>query len=422
VVISISLFYRKNGLFYEIFMGVFPSCSSCCSDPKTELELRSSMPCSPGSLPIIDVQTNHSTDGPNTSDADAKQAAAMTILTYWRGYSSKKQISAIINLHRSKYFPRADVLETLSNTALPQHREDEEPRTYSSGAVYQGQWLGGFRDGLGCMQWPDGSEYIGNWQFGYPCGKGRFTTPDGDSYKGRWSSSPFQAGQNCIGRVGEGNRESLKDGFDWLWCKENVIETSPFSAEKSKVQKALSSVAKRIAKIREELEAQSEISDEKEVRDEDWIYKGQVHNHRKHGYGRLVYDNGDTFFGQWHADKQYGLGCNTWVDGSHFIGVYAADSKQGAGEYTWEDGIKYTGEWAADQRHGYGSYSWPDGRRYEGEWSKGSMQGFGVYSFSDGKRYEGSWLKGKKHGLGILYMPNGASKEEVWDLGKLTRA
>ena len=35
--------------------------------------------------------------------------------------------------------------------------------TYKTGAIYEGQWLGGLRHGEGTMEWPDGARYEGMW-------------------------------------------------------------------------------------------------------------------------------------------------------------------------------------------------------------------------------------------------------------------
>jgi hypothetical protein len=35
--------------------------------------------------------------------------------------------------------------------------------TYKSGAVYSGEWWGGFRHGVGRMRWGDGATYDGEW-------------------------------------------------------------------------------------------------------------------------------------------------------------------------------------------------------------------------------------------------------------------
>ena len=52
--------------------------------------------------------------------------------------------------------------------------------TYSSGAIYEGQWKGGYRHGFGIQQWPDGARYIGEWRENKACGFGKFIHLDGD--------------------------------------------------------------------------------------------------------------------------------------------------------------------------------------------------------------------------------------------------
>jgi hypothetical protein len=40
-------------------------------------------------------------------------------------------------------------------------REERPMYTFKTGATYTGQWIGGFRDGLGIQVWPDGARYEG---------------------------------------------------------------------------------------------------------------------------------------------------------------------------------------------------------------------------------------------------------------------
>ena len=47
-----------------------------------------------------------------------------------------------------------------------QPRIKKQPYKYKSGAVYEGEWRGGFRDGFGMQQWPDGAMYEGEWRDG----------------------------------------------------------------------------------------------------------------------------------------------------------------------------------------------------------------------------------------------------------------
>ncbi|CAE7548069.1 spl-1 [Symbiodinium sp. CCMP2456] len=57
---------------------------------------------------------------------------------------------------------------------------------FKTGAVYDGQWLGNARDGLGKQTWPDGAEYIGEWKNNVVTGMGSFAHGDGDRYIGMW--------------------------------------------------------------------------------------------------------------------------------------------------------------------------------------------------------------------------------------------
>ena len=67
-----------------------------------------------------------------------------------------------------------------------------EKFTYPSGSTYKGEWLGGFRDGSGTMEWPNGAKYQGSWSYGYPNGFGKFTHIDESSFSGEWKN-PYAA-------------------------------------------------------------------------------------------------------------------------------------------------------------------------------------------------------------------------------------
>lgn len=45
-------------------------------------------------------------------------------------------------------------------------REKKPLFKYKSGSTYEGEWVGGFRDGYGIMTWGDGAQYIGEWVLG----------------------------------------------------------------------------------------------------------------------------------------------------------------------------------------------------------------------------------------------------------------
>lgn len=56
--------------------------------------------------------------------------------------------------------------------------------TYKSGAIYNGEWLGGFRHGKGKMKWLDGTIYEGEWSYGQAYGQGKFIHINNDTYEG----------------------------------------------------------------------------------------------------------------------------------------------------------------------------------------------------------------------------------------------
>ena len=42
-------------------------------------------------------------------------------------------------------------------------REKRPLYSFKSGATYEGEWRGKFRDGHGVQKWPEGAEYDGEW-------------------------------------------------------------------------------------------------------------------------------------------------------------------------------------------------------------------------------------------------------------------
>lgn len=111
----------------------------------------------------------------------------------FRGYQARKYISLLRskNIGSSKYFTYEESKETISSKKAfnpDQRRERRAPYTFKSGAVYSGEWKGGFRDGFGEQQWPDGARYEGEWRENRAHGKGQFVHVDGDVYDGQWAN------------------------------------------------------------------------------------------------------------------------------------------------------------------------------------------------------------------------------------------
>ena len=65
-------------------------------------------------------------------------------------------------------------------------RIQKGPVQLDSGALYQGEWMNGVRDGQGKQEWLDGSRYEGEWRDGKANGHGKLYHADGDIYEGEW--------------------------------------------------------------------------------------------------------------------------------------------------------------------------------------------------------------------------------------------
>ena len=68
-----------------------------------------------------------------------------------------------------------DLLRYSNQAELQEQLEVRVHRYRTSGATYDGEWLGGFRHGRGIMSFKDGTTYEGTWYLGYAHGYGKFT-------------------------------------------------------------------------------------------------------------------------------------------------------------------------------------------------------------------------------------------------------
>ena len=76
------------------------------------------------------------------------------IQSHWRGYTARRYANLMKThaLGASKYFTAEEARETIDPSRLwkpDQAREKKGNFTFKSGAVYEGEWKGGFRDGTG---------------------------------------------------------------------------------------------------------------------------------------------------------------------------------------------------------------------------------------------------------------------------------
>lgn len=129
----------------------------------------------------------------------------------------KRQIykNMLTKFHESqKTFTYEEYIETLSNTKIFSFKDKKSNFTYKykSGAEYKGEWLGGFRHGIGTMIWPDGVVYEGSWAFGQAEGLGKLTYPSGQYLKGNFMYNKLN---------GYGEVHNTENGYEYWGNWEN---------------------------------------------------------------------------------------------------------------------------------------------------------------------------------------------------------
>lgn len=120
-------------------------------------------------------------------------------------------------------------------------------------------------------------------------------------------------------------------------------------------------------------------------------YEGQRNQAgQRHGLGKYVDENGDSFEGEWECDQRK-KGVMKYSVGDVYEGDFSNDLRHGKGKLTYADGTSYEGDYAFDKKHGIGCFVYVDGSKYEGGYVKGLKEGRGVWIAEDGRREEGHW-------------------------------
>jgi len=138
------------------------------------------------------------------------------------------------------------------------------------------------------------------------------------------------------------------------------------------------------------------------------IYKGelcQTNNLFRHGYGEIIYANGDVFATKWNQDIANENGVYVYANGTYIYG-------------NWTNGILnnktnsiikfinndvYKGHIYNNMIYGIGTYIHADGETYTGEFINGLKSGYGNTFYANGYIYIGYWFNDIFNGYGTLY-------------------
>ena len=409
------------------------NCGGCdCSmaDVKAEFDLRGEKDPpekSSGS------RSNREISGIDITRKYAAHVRSVTMVqALWRGRQDRKAVLHLTRAQAGTYFQKQYVLETLRKGRTGSHQVESRPvYVYSDGAQYAGQWLGGFRHGVGIMLWLDGCKYEGGWGYGQPSGMGKFVDADGEMYSGLWKHSKANVRTSLKMDPAKMQQAGRSDGYGeshaaWVAYKEMVKSGAGKrtwqSSKREALERTVEEITKRLHSGAPQLNRVSGRKHMDRLSDRDSTYSGEVLGGQKDGWGRCEWNNGDVYEGEWERDAHSGYGVNKWADGSSYRGFYNEGRKEGIGHYIWQDGSEFLGEWKDNHMHGKGRYQWSDGRSYLGEWIEGLMHGYGIFTWKDGRKYEGGWYQGKKHGEGVTYDLDGKHTRDIWRHGKVVKA
>ena len=123
-------------------------------------------------------------------------------------------------------------------------------------------------------------------------------------------------------------------------------------------------------------------------------------NDLKHGKGKTIHGNNDTYEGDYMFGKKHGRGFYRFnKSGNYYNGSLVDGMANGDGTFFWaKAGNKYEGKWLNDRPGGIGVKTWSNGDKYIGNWSNGSMDGRGMMIYATGVNYSGDWKKNKRTG------------------------
>jgi len=121
-------------------------------------------------------------------------------------------------------------------------------------------------------------------------------------------------------------------------------------------------------------------------------YVGTMSNGQKHGQGKLIWHEGDTYDGSWCRDMKHGQGIMSWQNGDVYDGNWVEDQRDGVEcTTTYRNGGRFVGTFVRDTRSGAGKFYWPDGDVFEGSWKDGRRVGQGLLTTKEGTKYQQDW-------------------------------
>lgn len=198
--------------------------------------------------------------------------------------------------------------------------------------------------------------------------------------------------------------------------------------------------------VKEDIEIKKDVStstnkNEKIIKfDNGDVYKGEILNGKRSGFGVCIFSNRDKYEGLWKDDLMHcvgkyifsdgsvytgdfkhglieGLGMHRYINKDIYKGYYKNNKREGKGVLYYKDGSKYIGGWKEDKQSGYGELTKSNSEVYKGEFLDGKFNGRGEYFYSDGSKYIGEFKNNVFHGHGCHMKINGDIYEGDYKYG-----
>jgi len=272
--------------------------------------------------------------------------------------------------------------------------------TFDNGAVYEGDWENGLRDGTGVLT-TSTYTYSGDFYRDRRSGDGVITYKDGTKISGNWLddenathvTEEDKRGNKISGTIVDGNFiPETTTGYIMKWYSNGY-------------------------------------------------YHGIMKNGTRFGEGVYLWKNGNSFAGQWRRER-FGKGIFIYADGTVIKGIWVGSqfaydatriSKNGTiqkGLYIQDKFIpdttpgfetvnlsggagKYIGVRTNGRLTGYACVKYSNGDIAIGEFDDGYLVGKGATSFAE-DFHVGMFVKGTPQGKGVSYLGNGDAYEGDW--------
>lgn len=165
------------------------------------------------------------------------------------------------------------------------------------------------------------------------------------------------------------------------------------------------------------------------------LYKGNIVDGKREGFGTQIFPNGYKYIGEWKKNFAHGKGKLEYTDGTFYEGEFIKNRIQ-EGFLSFSNGTRYAGKFSVDERNkdkfSEGTVIFRNGDIFKGVWCNGIPQNatyitktgvvknyykendFFYYDDTDGSSgkqilvntediYEGGFKEGRKEGFGFLF-------------------